>query len=158
MKKLIFAAAMAALFATASRAEPPRLSTCTEADKAPACDAIPGDRAYGALRQSRSEVFGQHGMVATSQPLAAQAGLQVLKAGGNAIDAAVATAAVLNVVEPMMVGAGGDLFAIVYVAKDHKLYVLNASGMAPTGATPQHFASLGYRADPANWGTGSGMP
>jgi gamma-glutamyltranspeptidase/glutathione hydrolase len=158
MRKLIFAAAMAALLAGASRAEPPKLSTCTEADKPAACDAIPGDRAYGALRQSRSEVFGQHGMVATSQPLAAQAGLQVLKAGGNAVDAAVATAAVLNVVEPMMVGAGGDLFAIVYIAREHKLYVLNASGMAPTGATPAHFAELGYRADPANWGTGSGMP
>jgi gamma-glutamyltranspeptidase/glutathione hydrolase len=158
MRKLIFAAALATALAGASRAEPPRLSTCTEPNPPPACDAIPGDRAYGALRQSRSEVFGQHGMVATSQPLAAQAGLQVLKSGGNAVDAAVATAAVLNVVEPMMEGMGGDLFAIVYVAKAHKLYVLNASGMAPTGATPAHFAALGYRADPANWGTGSGMP
>jgi gamma-glutamyltranspeptidase/glutathione hydrolase len=81
-----------------------------------------------------------------------------LKKGGNAIDAAVAAAAVLSVVEPMNVGPGGDLFAIVYIAKEHKLYVLNASGMAPTGASPQHFASLGYSADPANWGAGSGMP
>jgi gamma-glutamyltranspeptidase/glutathione hydrolase len=70
----------------------------------------------------------------------------------------VATAAVLNVVEPMMVGIGGDLFAVIYVAKEHKLYALNASGMAPSGATPERFASLGYRADPANWGPGSGMP
>ena len=82
----------------------------------------------------------------------------MLKQGGNAVDAAVATAAVLSVVEPMNVGIGGDLFAIVYIAKEHKLYALNASGMAPTGATPKHFAELGYRADPANWGPGSGMP
>src|SRR6185437_10525074 len=80
------------------------------------------------------------------------------KKGGNAIDAAVATAAVLNVVEPMNVGVGGDLFAIVYVAREHRLYALNASGMAPSGATPARYASLGYRADPANWGPGSGMP
>jgi gamma-glutamyltranspeptidase/glutathione hydrolase len=156
MKKLLLAAMLA--LAGAARAEPPRLSTCTEAAPPPACNAIHGDRAYGYAAQSRSEVMGQNGMVATSQPLAAQAGLQVLKSGGNAVDAAVATAAVLNVVEPMMVGMGGDLFAIVYVAREHKLYVLNASGMAPTGATPEHFAALGYRADPANWGTGSGMP
>jgi gamma-glutamyltranspeptidase/glutathione hydrolase len=142
----------------AALAEPPRLSTCAKPTDAPACMAIRGDRAEGWAAQSRAEVFAQHGMVATSQPLAAQAGLQVLKAGGNAIDAAVATAAVLNVVEPMNVGVGGDLFAIIYVAKEHKLYTLNASGMAPSGATLEHYAALGYRADPANWGTGSGMP
>jgi gamma-glutamyltranspeptidase/glutathione hydrolase len=99
-----------------------------------------------------------HGMVATSQPLAAQAGLQIMRGGGNAIDAAVATAAVLNLVEPMMTGVAGDLFAIIYVKKEDKLYVLNASGMAPSGATVDRFASLGYRADPSNWGPGSGMP
>lgn len=136
----------------------PALSTCTKGDTAPACTAIRGDRAEGWKAQSRAEVFAQHGMVASSQPLATQAGLQVLKQGGNAIDAAVAAAAVLSVVEPMNVGIAGDLFAIVYIAKDRKLYALNASGMAPTGATPEHFARLGYRADPANWGPGSGMP
>jgi gamma-glutamyltranspeptidase / glutathione hydrolase len=136
----------------------PLFSTCGKADMAPACNAIRGDRAEGWPAQSRAEVFAQHGMVTTSQPLAAQAGLDVLKHGGNAIDAAVATAAVLNVVEPMNIGVGGDLFAIVYVAKEHKLYALNASGMAPTGATPEHLAELGYHADPKNWGTGSGMP
>ncbi len=158
MRRWVFATALSLALAGASRAEPPKLSTCAEADRAPACDAIRGDRAYGALGQTRSEVFATHGMVATSQPLAAQAGLSVLKAGGNAIDAAVATAATLNVVEPMMEGMAGDLFAIIYVAKDHKLYVLNASGVAPSGATPAHYAELGYHADPANWGTGSGMP
>src|SRR5205085_4476381 len=90
--------------------------------------------------------------------LAAQAGLQVLRAGGNAIDAAVAAAAVLNVVEPMNVGMGGDLFALVYSARDKKLYALNASGVAPTGATPAHYAELGYRAAPDQWGPGAGMP
>jgi len=137
---------------------PPLLSACDSASKPAACQAIRGDRAEGWQAQSRAEVFAQHGMVATSQPLAAQAGLQILKQGGNAIDAAVATAAVLNVVEPMNVGIGGDLFAIIYVAKEHRLYALNASGMAPSGATPEHFASLGYKADPKNWGPGSGMP
>jgi gamma-glutamyltranspeptidase/glutathione hydrolase len=80
--------------------------------------------------------------------------------GGNAIDAAVATAAVLNVVEPMSIGIGGDLFAIVYSAKDHKLYTINASGKAPTGATVEHYASLGYRYGPgvSTPGPGGGMP
>ncbi len=136
----------------------PTFSTCGKSDRMPACDAVRGDRAEGWGAQSRGEVFAQHGMVATSQPLAAEAGLDVLKHGGNAIDAAVATAAVLNVVEPMNVGMGGDLFAVIYVAREHKLYALNASGMAPTGATPEHFAALGYKADPTNWGPGSGMP
>ncbi len=102
--------------------------------------------------------MAQHGMVVTSQPLAAQAGLQILKQGGNAIDAAVATAAMLNVTEPMMVGIGGDMFAIVYVARERKVYVLNASGMAPTGATVERFNKLGYAWNPKNWGPGSGMP
>ncbi|KRB82912.1 hypothetical protein ASE00_12995 [Sphingomonas sp. Root710] len=136
----------------------PALSTCTKADAQPACTAVRGDRSEGWKAQSRAEVLAQHGMVTTSQPLAAQAGIEILKKGGNAIDAAVAAASVLTVVEPMNVGVAGDLFAIVYVAKERKLYALNASGTAPTGATPERFAKLGYRADPANWGPGSGMP
>jgi gamma-glutamyltranspeptidase/glutathione hydrolase len=119
---------------------------------------VRGDRAEGWPAQSRSEVIAQHGLVATSQPLAAQAGLRILAQGGNAIDAAVATAAVLNVVEPMMTGMGGDLFAIVYVAKEKKLHALNASGMAPSGATIAHLHALGYDLDPKNPGPGSGMP
>jgi gamma-glutamyltranspeptidase / glutathione hydrolase len=102
--------------------------------------------------------MGRNGIVATSQPLAAQAGLDILKRGGNAIDAAVAAAAVLNLVEPMNVGAGGDLFAIIYVAKENKLYTLNASGKAPTGQTLERMNSLGYSWNPADWGPGSGMP
>ncbi|HKU66410.1 MAG TPA: gamma-glutamyltransferase family protein [Candidatus Baltobacteraceae bacterium] len=124
----------------------------------PANNAVRGDRAEGWLPQSRSPVFARNGMVVTSQPLAAQAGLRILMQGGNAVDAAVATAATLNVVEPMMVGMGGDLFAIVYIAKERKFYVLNASGKAPTGATLARFNALGYRYDPADWGPGSGMP
>ena len=110
------------------------LASCAAAPAPPFCRAVRGDRAGGWLSQSRSEVMAPHGMVAASQPLAAQAGLRILSQGGNAIDAAVASAAVLSVVEPMMVGVGGDLFAIIYVAKEHKLYALNASGTAPSGA------------------------
>lgn len=126
--------------------------------RVPADDAVRGDRAEGWLAQSRSPVLARDGMVVTSQPLAAEAGLRILMEGGNAVDAAVATAATLNVVEPMMVGIGGDAFAIIYIAKSHRYYVLDASGRAPSGATIARFSALGYRADPANWGPGSGMP
>jgi len=132
--------------------------SCEEASAPAYCKAVRGVRAEGWPAQTRSEVMAQHGMVVTSQPLAAQAGLQVLMHGGNAIDAAVATAAALNMVEPMMVGMGGDLFAMIYIAKEKKIYVLNASGTAPTGATVARFNSLGYRWNPKNWGPGSGMP
>lgn len=159
MKSVVLSVAIAlACVSFAGAGAPPALTSCDGGNNPPACQGIRGDRTEGWAAQTRGEVFAQHGMVTTSQPLAAEAGLQVLRKGGNAIDAAVAAAAVLNVVEPMNVGVGGDLFAIIYVAKEHKLYALNASGMAPTGATPEHFASLGYRADPANWGPGSGMP
>jgi gamma-glutamyltranspeptidase / glutathione hydrolase len=107
--------------------------------------AVRGDRTSGWLAQTRSEVLARNGVVATSQPLAAQAGLQILKAGGNAFDAAVASAAVLNVVEPASAGVGGDVFVIAWVAKDKKLIALNASGRAPTGATPEHLAARGYK-------------
>ncbi len=122
------------------------------------CSAVRGARAEGWPAQSRSEVMAQHGMVVTSQPLAAQAGLQILMRGGNAIDAAVATAGVLSLVEPMMVGVGGDLFAVIYIAKENKIYVLNASGTAPSGATLERFNKLGYHWNPKNWGPTSGMP
>src|SRR6202163_2137168 len=148
----------ATLAPCAALAQPlPPLSTCA-AQNVPACAAVGGDRAEGWRGQSRAEVMAPHAMVTTSQPLAAQAGLQIMMRGGNAIDAAVAAAAVLNVVEPMNTGMAGDLFAIIYVAKEKKLHVLNASGMAATGATAARYNSLGYRAEPRNWGPGSGMP
>lgn len=79
----------------------------------------------------RSPVLARHGMVATSQPLAAMAGLRAMMAGGNAADAAVTTAAMLNVVEPMSTGIGGDCFALVYQARTAHVSALNASGRAP---------------------------
>jgi gamma-glutamyltranspeptidase/glutathione hydrolase len=107
-------------------------------------DAVSGDRTSGWLAQTRSEVLARNGVVTTSQPLAAQAGLQILKDGGNAFDAAVAAAAALNVVEPVSAGLGGDVFVLAWVAKDRQLIALNASGRAPSGATPQHLAQRGY--------------
>jgi gamma-glutamyltranspeptidase/glutathione hydrolase len=78
----------------------------------------------------RSPLYAPHGVAATSQPLATEAALGVLQRGGNAIDAAVTAAAVLSVVEPMMTGIGGDMFAIVWSAKEKRLVALNASGRA----------------------------
>ncbi|MEJ2208567.1 MAG: gamma-glutamyltransferase [Anaerolineae bacterium] len=83
----------------------------------------------------RSPVLARHGLVATSQPLAAMAGLRILMAGGNAADAAVATAAMLNVVEPMSTGIGGDCFALVYEASSGQVTALNGSGRAPRAFT-----------------------
>jgi gamma-glutamyltranspeptidase/glutathione hydrolase len=91
------------------------------------------DRVASRPFATRAEVIAQHGMVATSQPLAAQVGLDILKAGGNAIDAAIATNAALGLMEPTGSGIGGDLFAIVWSAKDQTLYGLNASGRSPLG-------------------------
>lgn len=93
------------------------------------------DRPAKEPHQSRSAVIAKHGIVATSHPLAAQAGLDVLKAGGNAVDAAIATNAMLGVVEPMSCGIGGDLFAIYWDNKAKKLYGLNASGRSPLNLT-----------------------
>lgn len=91
----------------------------------------------------RSAVYAPHGVIATSQPLATAAGLAVLQRGGNAFDAAVTAAAVLNLVEPHMTGIGGDMFAIFWSAKEHRLGGLNASGRAGADMTREAFLARG---------------
>jgi gamma-glutamyltranspeptidase / glutathione hydrolase len=98
--------------------------------------------------QGRSMVISRGGIVAAESPLAAQAGVRILERGGNAVDAAIATNAMMGVVEPMMNGIGGDLFAIVYDAKANKLYGLNASGWAPAGLTIEYLQKQGLRSMP----------
>jgi gamma-glutamyltranspeptidase/glutathione hydrolase len=96
-------------------------------------------------------VLARHGIVATSDPLAAQAGLDILRQGGNAIDAAVAAAAVLDVTSQNDTGIGGDLFAIVWSAREKKLYALNSGGWAPAAWTPEYFSTrLGVTSVPRN--------
>ncbi len=97
------------------------------------------DRITGKQWATRSEVIAQHAMAATSQPLATQVALDVLKKGGSAIDAAIAADACLGLMEPTGSGIGGDLFAIVWSAKDKKLFGLNASGRSPYSLTLDHF-------------------
>jgi len=99
-------------------------------------------------RAGRSMPMSLNGMVVSSQPLASQAGLEVLKRGGNAIDATVAMAAVLNVVEPMSTGIGGDAFVLIYLAKSREIKALNASGRAPYAATPDYFREKGIASIP----------
>jgi gamma-glutamyltranspeptidase/glutathione hydrolase len=110
--------------------------------------AVRGDRSWYWKDQTRSEVLARHGVVATSQPLAAEAGLQMLRDGGNAADAAVATAAMLGLVEPESAGIGGDMEAIYYSAEDHRLYGLNAAGWAPASATPEFYHEQGLDSVP----------
>jgi gamma-glutamyltranspeptidase/glutathione hydrolase len=95
--------------------------------------------------QARSMVVSRNGIVAAESPLAAQAGVRILESGGNAVDAAIATNAAMGVVEPMMNGIGGDLFAIVYDAKANKLYGMNASGWAPKDLTIEFLHKKGLR-------------
>ncbi|UTW45348.1 gamma-glutamyltransferase [bacterium SCSIO 12696] len=99
------------------------------------------DRVTGVAGTTRSEVIARQGIVATSQPLATQVGLDILKQGGNAIDAAIAANAALGLMEPTGCGIGGDLYAIVWSAKDKKLYGLNASGRSPLGLSYQQLQS-----------------
>ncbi|MGB2670216.1 MAG: gamma-glutamyltransferase [Candidatus Acidiferrum sp.] len=105
--------------------------------------------AFGQDRsQTRSMVISKGGIVASESSLASQAGARILERGGNAVDAAIATNAMMGVVEPMMNGIGGDLFAIVYDAKANKLYGMNASGWAPAGLTIEYLHKLGLREMP----------
>ncbi len=96
------------------------------------------------FRSRRSNVLGRHGMAATSQPLAVMAGIDILKTGGNAADAAIATAAMLNVVEPISTGIGGDCFALYFDAATQQVTALNGSGRAPAAASIMEIRQLGY--------------
>ena len=108
------------------------------------------DRITGEPFATRSEVLGQNGMVATSHPLATQIGLDILKSGGNAIDAAIAANAALGLMEPTGCGIGGDLFAIVWDGKTKKLYGLNASGRSPGNLTLEYFEKEGMEKIPSH--------
>jgi gamma-glutamyltranspeptidase/glutathione hydrolase len=92
-----------------------------------------GDRYTGATWATRSPVLAQHGMVASEQPLASEAAVEVLKKGGSAVDAAIAANAMIGLMQPVLNGIGGDMFAIVYDPKTHKLYGYNGSGWSPKG-------------------------
>src|SRR5438067_5468159 len=91
------------------------------------------DRITGKNFATRSEVLATHGMVCTSVPAATQVGIEILKRGGSAVDAAIAANATLGLMEPVSNGIGGDLFAIVYSAKENKLYGINGRGRSPLG-------------------------
>src|SRR5436305_13228247 len=110
--------------------------------------AVPGfaraqSRMHAINSVGRSVTIAPHGMVAACHPLACGIGLDVLKKGGNAVDAAIAVNAALGLMEPMSCGIGGDLYAIVWDAKTQKLYGLNASGRSPYNATRSYFAQKG---------------
>ena len=107
-----------------------------------------GDRITGGPYETRSEVYATHGMVATSVPLATQIGLDILKKGGTAVDAAIAANAALGLMEPVSNGVGGDLFAIVWDAKTKKLYGYNGSGRSPKSLSLQYFADHGIKEIP----------
>ncbi len=102
------------------------------------------DRVTGHNFATRSEVIARNGMAATSQPLATQVALDILKKGGNAIDAAIAANAVLGLMEPTGCGIGGDLFALIWSAEKGKLYGLNASGRSPRSLKLEYFKENGY--------------
>ena len=108
------------------------------------------DRITGKNFATRSEVIAQHGMACTSQPLASQVAIDILKRGGNAIDAAIAANATLGLMEPTGSGIGGDLFAIVWDAEEQELHGLNASGRSPKSLKLEYFKEHGYDAIPAH--------
>ena len=112
-------------------------------------NALAQDRLTGKQFATRSEIIAQNGMVASSQPLCTQVGLDILKKGGNAIDAAIATNACLGLMEPTGNGIGGDIFAIVWDANTQQLYGLNGSGRSPKSLTLKYFKENGITKIPA---------
>lgn len=110
---------------------------------------ISQDRITGEMFSTRSEVISQNGMVATSHPLASQIGVDILQNGGNAIDAAIAANAALGLMEPTGNGIGGDLFAIVWIENEKKLYGLNASGRSPEDLPLEYFKENDFKSIPA---------
>ena len=115
--------------------------------------AVRGTRPTGWVDQTRSEILARNGIVATSEPQAAQAGLKILQDGGNAVDAAVATMAMIALQEPNSTGLGAEMFAIVWDAKTKKLYQISANGPSPKNFTPQVFALNGYVLSGPPYGT-----
>ncbi|HYM34319.1 MAG TPA: gamma-glutamyltransferase, partial [Steroidobacteraceae bacterium] len=151
---IYIAISIGAIYADVLHAQSPHafgIPTSDDPNPGSEIHAVPGSRAQGWLSQGRSEVLARHGIVATSDPLAAQAGLEILRRGGNAIDAAVATGAVLDVTSQNDTGIGGDLFALVWSAKDKKLFALSSAGWAPSAWTPEFFnIKLGVKNIPSS--------
>lgn len=124
----------------------------------PPAVAHAGDRPVGQPFATRSEVIAQHGMAATSQPLATQVALDILKQGGNAVDAAIAANAVIGLMEPTGAGIGGDLFAIVWDPRSQKLHALNASGRSPRELSLEWFREQGLTRIPSEGGLSVSVP
>ncbi|MBI3075671.1 MAG: gamma-glutamyltransferase, partial [Deltaproteobacteria bacterium] len=103
-------------------------------------------------------VMTPHGMVSSAHPLASLVGVNVLQRGGNAMDAATAVAAVLNVTDPAMTGIGGDMFLLHYSATDARVTALNASGRAPAAATVERIRALGHAKIPPFHGLAVSVP
>jgi gamma-glutamyltranspeptidase/glutathione hydrolase len=133
MRRILFAATLSALALVHS--------TLATAQVAATDSTGRGGRRQQFLVPGRSMVTSKLGIVASSSPMAASSGVQILERGGNAIDAAIAADATIGLTEPMSFSVGGDLFAIVYIAAENKLYGLNSSGWAATGMTPAFLAS-----------------
>jgi gamma-glutamyltranspeptidase / glutathione hydrolase len=116
------------------------------------------DRVTGLNFATRSEVIAQHGMAATSHPLATQAALNILKKGGSAVDAAIAANAVLGLMEPTGCGIGGDLFAIIWDSETQRLHGLNASGRSPKGLSADYFIKNGFQYIPSSGALSVSVP
>lgn len=147
--------------ATTTAQSPYAFGTPTEQVPQPSAmaAAAAGSRAQGWMNQGRSEVVARNGMVATSDVLASQAGLEILRNGGNAIDAAVAASVMLDVTSPNDTSLAGDLFALIWVASEQKLYALNAAGWAPEAWTPEYFRdTLGVERMPGTGVNGTTVP